>query len=256
MGNGGGSPDSSWASRPNPEDVIDRLEQWFPNHDVDKPVIESSSGGTSPTAAVAPPVPAAPIPPHMVASQKRGHKKSIRVVAEEHKQRISRIGRVKAGKDGGQSGFASDVARKRSTKLWDSRVEEVTPGQIKAGMPSIMPESPAGAATAARKREFLSIVQYGVNADKDVIAIFKWVRGELIGRGTYGRVYLALNATTGEMIAVKQVEIPQTASDKNDSRQVTVVQALKSESETLKDLDHPHIVQYLGFEETPTNLSM
>jgi mitogen-activated protein kinase kinase kinase len=87
-------------------------------------------------------------------------------------------------------------------------------------------------------------------------ATFKWVRGELIGRGTYGRVYLALNATTGEMIAVKQVEIPRTASDKNDSRQVTVVQALKDESETLRVLDHPNIVQYLGFEETLSNLSM
>lgn len=69
-------------------------------------------------------------------------------------------------------------------------------------------------------------------------------------------MYLALNATTGEMIAVKQVELPQTASDKADSRQHMVVLALKSESETLRDLDHPNIVQYLGFEETPTNLSM
>ncbi len=57
-------------------------------------------------------------------------------------------------------------------------------------------------------------------------------------------------------MAVKQVEIPQTLSDKNDTRQVTVVEALKFESETLKDLDHPNIVQYLGFEETPSNLSM
>jgi len=65
-----------------------------------------------------------------------------------------------------------------------------------------------------------------------------------------------MNATTGEMIAVKQVELPQTASDKYDSRQHTVVKALKLESETLKDLDHPNIVQYLGFEETMDNLSM
>ena len=55
---------------------------------------------------------------------------------------------------------------------------------------------------------------------------------------------------------MKQVEIPRTASDKEDSRPVTVVEALKSESETLKDLDHPNIVSYLGFEETPTFLSM
>jgi serine/threonine protein kinase len=58
------------------------------------------------------------------------------------------------------------------------------------------------------------------------------------------------------MIAVKQVEMPKTASDKDDSRQVTVVEALKSESDTLKDLDHPHIVQYLGFEQTPDFFSM
>ena len=88
------------------------------------------------------------------------------------------------------------------------------------------------------------------------VAIFRWVRGELIGKGTYGRVYLALNATTGEMIAVKQVEMPRTASDKDDSRQISVVEALKLESETLKDLDHPNIVSYLGFEETLTFLSM
>ena len=87
-------------------------------------------------------------------------------------------------------------------------------------------------------------------------AIFKWVRGELIGKGTYGRVYLALNATTGEMIAVKQVEIPRTEADKDDKRQVSVVEALKLESETLKDLDHPNIVQYLGFEQTDDFLSM
>jgi serine/threonine protein kinase len=58
------------------------------------------------------------------------------------------------------------------------------------------------------------------------------------------------------MIAVKQVEIPTIASHKDDSRQVTVVQALKMESETLKDLYHPNIVQYLGIEETPNFLSM
>ena len=58
------------------------------------------------------------------------------------------------------------------------------------------------------------------------------------------------------MIAVKQVEVPIMVSDKGDTRQVTVVEALKLESETLKDLDHPNIVQYLGFEETPSFLSM
>ncbi|KAN0134825.1 hypothetical protein V8E53_007199 [Lactarius tabidus] len=222
--------DSSWASRPNPEEVLNKLELFFPDHDLDKPVIEASSGGTSPTAVEYPP---APLPYNGRAADKRSrHKKSIRVVAEEHNLRQDRTSRL-------QSTTAANIFRKRSTKLWDSRVEEVTPGQITSGMPSI-PDSP-------------SVSGSGTTAPKP---IFKWVRGELIGKGNFGRVYLALNATTGEMIAVKQVEIPRTASDKNDSRQVTVVEALKLESETLKDLDHPNIVQYLGFEETPNFLSI
>ena len=73
------------------------------------------------------------------------------------------------------------------------------------------------------------------------------MRGELIGKGTYGKVYLALNATLGEMMVVKQVEIPRTASDRGDNWQVSAVKALKQESETLKDLDHPNIIQYISF---------
>ena len=87
-------------------------------------------------------------------------------------------------------------------------------------------------------------------------AIFRWVRGDLIGKGTFGNVYLALDVTVGEMIAVRQVEIPQTASERTGPRQVAAVEAVKWESEVLKDLDHPNIVQYLGFEETPTFLSV
>ncbi|KAG8678503.1 hypothetical protein FRC09_019787, partial [Ceratobasidium sp. 395] len=37
---------------------------------------------------------------------------------------------------------------------------------------------------------------------------------------------------------------------------ISVVEALKSESNTLRDLDHPHIVQYLGFEQTTDTLSI
>ncbi|RXW11207.1 hypothetical protein EST38_g14648, partial [Candolleomyces aberdarensis] len=154
-------------------------------------------------------------------------KKSIRVVAQEHKRRITdRSSKVDIAYN------TNAMLRKRNTKLWGSRLEEVGKTQMKGTPPSTISESPSGGPFT-----------------------FKWVRGELIRKGTYGRVYLALNATTGEMIAVKQVELPQTASDKSDDRQNTVVQALKMEGETLKDLDHPHIVQYLGFEETPTNLS-
>ncbi|KAF9264082.1 kinase-like protein [Marasmius fiardii PR-910] len=84
---------------------------------------------------------------------------------------------------------------------------------------------------------------------------FKWVRGELIGRGTYDRVYLALNTSTGGMMAVKQVELP-TAVNREQARQTSFLQALKREMETLEYLDHPNIVKYLGFEETSSILSI
>jgi mitogen-activated protein kinase kinase kinase len=85
---------------------------------------------------------------------------------------------------------------------------------------------------------------------------FKWVKGELIGKGSYGKVFIALNVTTGDVLAVKQVELPKTTSDREDDRQNGSITALKFEIETLKDLDHPHIVQYLGFEQTLEHLSI
>ncbi|KAJ7233203.1 Pkinase-domain-containing protein [Mycena rebaudengoi] len=203
--------DSTWA-RPPPEDVYERLEDFFPEHDLDKPVIKAISGGTSPTSTDQ------PAPPAAAPTARVKGKKSIRLVAQERKKYIARTSRVSDG--------MTNIQLKKSTKLWGSRVEEVDA--------SSQPESPS--------------MSEGPTT-------FKWVRGELIYRGTY-RVYLALNATTGEMIAVKQVKIPRTAIDKSDLRQVTMVQALKFESEMLKVLNHPNIVQYLGFEETPANLSI
>jgi len=65
-----------------------------------------------------------------------------------------------------------------------------------------------------------------------------------------------LNATTGEMITVKQVEILRVGDGRSDNRRVTVMEALRHESEVLKELNHPNVVQYLGFEETPRHLNM
>ncbi|KAG7099135.1 hypothetical protein E1B28_001007 [Marasmius oreades] len=86
---------------------------------------------------------------------------------------------------------------------------------------------------------------------------FQWALGELIGEGSYGRVYLALNVTTGEIIAVKQVEIARSPSGLQGRRRLReVAEALRLEKNTLKLLDHPHIVRFLGFEETSNCLSI
>lgn len=85
--------------------------------------------------------------------------------------------------------------------------------------------------------------------------IFQWIRGELIGKGSYGRVYMGCNANTGEIIAVKQVELPKKQFEQTN-QQKEVANALKFESETLKDLEHPRIVRYLGYEESPESLNI
>jgi hypothetical protein len=72
---------------------------------------------------------------------------------------------------------------------------------------------------------------------------FKWVLGDLIGRGHLGSVHLVLNVSTGELIAVKQVEISETDGLDADPHRLRWVKALKTEWGTLKRLDHPYIVK-------------
>jgi mitogen-activated protein kinase kinase kinase len=112
--------ESTWA-RPPAEDVYERLEEFFPEHDLDKPVIEASSGGTSPTNTDQ------PAPPVAAPTARVKGKKSIRLVAQERKKYIDRTSRVGDG--------MTNIQRKRSTKLWGSRVEEVDT--------SSQPESPS-----------------------------------------------------------------------------------------------------------------
>jgi mitogen-activated protein kinase kinase kinase len=75
----------------------------------------------------------------------------------------------------------------------------------------------------------------------------KWMKGALIGQGSFGSVYLALHAVTGELLAVKQVETPSPgANSQSDTRKKSMIEALKREISLLRDLRHPNIVQYLG----------
>ena len=87
-------------------------------------------------------------------------------------------------------------------------------------------------------------------------ATFKIIRGELIGKGTYGRVYLGMNATTGEFLAVKQVEVNHKAAAHDKDKIAEMVKALDVEIDTMQHLEHPNIVQYLGFERKEYSMSI
>lgn len=147
--------------------------------------------------------------------------KSLRIVVQEATERRKRFQTLANANNKGA------LLRRKSTKMWGQKVVEVKPSEIKRGQLS-------------RLRD-----------NRGKVKQFVWVKGELIGKGSFGKVYLALNATAGEMIAVKQVEVPQTISDKSSEKQKEMIDTLHSEVETMKDLDHFNIVQYLGFEALP-----
>lgn len=74
-----------------------------------------------------------------------------------------------------------------------------------------------------------------------------WMKGDLIGEGSFGSVFLALHAITGELMAVKQVELPNVAKGtEGDKKKNLMINALKQEIDLLQGLHHRHIVQYLG----------
>lgn len=85
----------------------------------------------------------------------------------------------------------------------------------------------------------------------------QWMKGALIGKGSFGSVYLALHAVTGELLAVKQVQMPAPgATGQSETRKRGMIDALKREMSLLRDLRHPNIVQYLGCSSSPEHLNI
>ncbi|KAK4429062.1 Mitogen-activated protein kinase kinase kinase [Sesamum alatum] len=83
------------------------------------------------------------------------------------------------------------------------------------------------------------------SSDKSDISSVKgqWQRGRPIGRGTYGSVYIATHRETGATCAMKEVEmIP------DDPKCAECIKQLKQEIKFLRELKHPNIVQYYGYD--------
>lgn len=246
-----------WNERPNPELVYDHLEEFFPKIDLDRPVLPPVPAQlavfdtASPrTESPEPLVHGHPSLSGNVKSQfnRAENRKSIRIVAEDRKRHLSKIAPA-------ANISTTPLERKRSSSMWGHKTMEVTPAKLKRGqVPGISAEAvlPDG-----KPGEFRPLLSSGIHAE-EVMAkeTMTWIKGDLIGRGTYGRVYLGLNATTGDMMAVKQVELPTTDRDRQDKRQASMIKALRDEIELLKHLEHPHIVQYLGWEESGEHISI
>ena len=62
-----------------------------------------------------------------------------------------------------------------------------------------------------------------------------------LGRGAFGQVFLGMNSDTGELIAVKRVELGG-----SDAEQKAKVDSLQREIDVMLPLNHVNIVRYLG----------
>lgn len=69
-----------------------------------------------------------------------------------------------------------------------------------------------------------------------------WIKGELIGSGAFGRVYLGLNNDTGRLMAIK--EVPFNRDKIVAGRVARHVKALEDEIRVLQRISHPNVVQY------------
>jgi mitogen-activated protein kinase kinase kinase len=297
-----------WANRPPPEALVEHLDEFFPNVDLDQPIAEEEGqDGQASTKNEAPNLQApqassvattepkaeqnfTPVPDLEAdngtlgsdestlkedSTLKRGY--NMPSVAQRNLRKTGGLGRTKSIREVVKGAYqmpaqkspspsitsftssrapsvqmnrsalnrmstlrySGDIVRRKSTKMFGARIEQIKP--------------PRG----SRLIQLETIPQ-------DNFALqhpqrqptFKWMKGQLIGKGTFGRVYLGMNTTTGELLAVKQVEVNPKTSNADPQKIREMVKALDSEIDTMQHLDHMNIVQYLGCERKEYSISI
>ncbi|KAI8382918.1 kinase-like domain-containing protein [Blakeslea trispora] len=220
--------------RPPIEKLYQDMDKYLPQHDLDKEIlsdalVSSTSSPPSPTPTnTTPPVlqadkqeplssilvqPSKAIAP-AVSRRLLGHRPSVRFAANEAHRRWKQT-----VKNDPVVSRSPSLMRRKSTKMWDRPIERVKPGE----------ES--------------RIELTPVNPTK-----MQWMRGDLIGHGSFSRVYHGLNLSTLEWMAVKQVDAVMTKADQRNQDLKAASDALYREIRLLKDLDHENIVQYIAYD--------
>jgi hypothetical protein len=254
-----------WANRPPAEALVEHLDEFFPNVNLDQPMADEDyasppgSPTNGPLQAGRNPPPMAPVDedtimPTPTTGLRRGD--TIQSMAQRNMRRAGGLGRTKSIREVVKGAYqqpnkpslpgparvntlrsGGDIVRRKSTKMFNARIEQVKPSR------------------ASRLITLDTIPQDHVPAPQRQ-PTFKWVKGQLIGKGTFGRVYLGMNLTTGELLAVKQVEVNPKAAGSDKDKMRELVKALDIEIDTMQHLDHPNIVQYLGCERKEYSISI
>lgn len=274
--------DDVWANRPPAEDLLNNLDAFFPNLDLDQPVVEDlvgsppgspnagndhnpmdkvSAGPSGPTFAEhrmirsslydrARPDSIAEEPDTLGSEESTlKSRATMQSIAQRSMRKSGGLGRMKSIRDVARGAYegssrrntrvstsakTSDIVRRKSTKMFGANIVQIKPGRGSrvSLIESVPKDLPAGTNS------------------------FQIGRGELIGKGSYGRVYLGINLTTGDFLAVKQVEVNQKAAGQDKDKMKEMVAALDQEIDTMQHLEHPNIVQYLGCERKEYSISI
>ncbi len=270
--------DDVWANRPPAEDLLNNLDAFFPNLDLDQPVVEDLVGSppVSPDPGVeSNPMDSVTVPsgqaqrvirtslydrvrpdsiaeePETLGSEDSTLKSraTIQSMAQRSVRKSGGLGRMKSIREVARGAYdgsskrntqvsisskSGDILRRRSTKMFGAKINMVKPGRgSRVSLIEAVPKD----------------LPPGINS-------FQIGRGQLIGKGSYGRVYLGINLTTGDLLAVKQVEVNQKAAGQDKDKMKEMVAALDQEIDTMQHLEHPNIVQYLGCERKEFSISI
>lgn len=272
--------DDVWANRPPAEDLVNHLDDFFPNLDLDQPVVEDivDSPPLSPSSPTDQNPMESAIPgqiyarhqirsslydrprPTSIAEESIAEEpdtlgsedstlKSRVTIAQRSMRKSAGVGRMKSIRDvarGANQGHhkrsaqpstsakSGDIVRRKSTKMFGANIVQIKPGR-------------------GSRVSLLESVPKGVTPGQNSFQIY---RGQLIGKGSYGRVYIGINLTTGDFLAVKQVEVNQKAAGTDKDKMKEMVAALDQEIDTMQHLEHPNIVQYLGCERKEYSISI
>ncbi|KTB16386.1 Serine/threonine-protein kinase STE11 [Nakaseomyces glabratus] len=186
-----------------------------------------------------------------------------------------------------ESNRVGDILLKHSNAVDMALLQSLDNNNAPSSKPEVIPPSTPQEEDNEGKIKLMeeteSIDDYYMNSDEEhgtvslptkIVTPKNWLKGARIGSGSFGTVYLGMNAQTGELMAVKQVEIkPAIAAtadanveDKNAEKNVAkapstnlhrkMIDALQHEMSLLKELQHENIVTYYGSSQEGGNLNI
>lgn len=95
-----------------------------------------------------------------------------------------------------------------------------------------------------REKNLIGTVKELSSCDKVVIRArsvhFSWHRGIKIGQGRFGKVYTAVNNSTGELMAMKEIAI--------QAGETNTIKRVAEELKIFEGIHHRHLVKYYGVE--------